>query len=451
MPTLPWDRVGPLLDTVPPEVRYLLPDDIVVQSESLAATHPQVRLSRLGFSREGRPILALKVGQGPRTVAVTANAHAEEAAGTVTCLRLLQALLEQPAGAFWLQEATFHCIPTANPDGLWRNRDWLEGTFDLARFLRFRTRDLPGEDVEFGYLSEADGAVRPENRAVAGYLGSLPGLDAYISLHSLDFAGGAWFLLQASDWTGQEPFLASVEEACAREGVPLHDEDRAGQKGFTRLRPGFHTSPTAEAMRAFFGAAGQDDLAQQFRLNSLQFVRQCHGTPLAVVSELPLAYAPELADMTPAEGTRSDVERRRQAVQAVALDDLAQTLNQLTPWADTPAAAGWLGYFTDLLRYRRASLVSQVQDLGRYAALRATHRDWASVALDRYRESLFLPAAALRLLSVARRPPADLRATYEAQFAQRFAHFTAAFAWHPLPLATQVRLQMALILGAANP
>lgn len=451
MPTFPLERLFSLLDSVAAEVHYLLPDDVVIQSESLAAAHPEVQLARLGSSRQGRPIVALRVGQGPRTVAVKANAHAEEAAGTVTCLRLLQALLEQPAGTPWLRKATFHFIPTANPDGLWRNRDWLEGPFDLAKFLRFHIRDLPWEDVEFGYPSAADPKVRPENQAVAGYLRSLPRLDAYLSLHSMDFTGGAWFLLQTPDLSAQEPFLAFVEEACAREGVPLHDEDRAGQKGFTRLRPGFHTSPTAEEMQAFFELPGEADLNPRFRINSMQFVQRRHGTPLAVVSELPLAYAPELADMRPAEGTRSDVERRRQAVRSVALDDLARTLNQLAPWANTSKAAAWLGYFEEVLRYRRTSLASEVRDLGRYAALRATYRDWVSVSLDRYRGSLLPLAAALRILSASPHPPASLIATYETQFERRFTHFKSAFAWHILPLATQVRLQMALILGAANP
>jgi hypothetical protein len=165
------------------------------------------------------------------------------------------------------------------------------------------------------------------------------------------------------------------------------------------------------------------------------------------VSELPLAYAPELADMTPAEGTRSDVERRRQVVQAVALDDLARTLNLLAPWARAEPAAEWLRYFEALLRVRRAGASAAEQDMGRYAGRRATRQDWASVSLDRYRWSLLIPAAALRLLSATERPPSDLMATYEAQFAQRFAQFTAAFPWRILPLVTQVRLQMALILG----
>jgi hypothetical protein len=440
----------PLLDTVPEDVRYLLPEDVVVQSEALAAAHAEVRLTRLGRSREGRPLVALSVGRGARTVAVKANAHAEEAAGTVTCLRLVQALLEQPAGACWREAATFHFIPTANPDGLWRNRDWLHGPFDLARFLLFRYRDLPGEDVEFGYPSADGPEVRPENRAVADFLRSLPCLDAYLSLHSIDFTGGAWFLLQAADLAAQEPFLDFVADVCTREGVPLHDEDRAGQKGFTRLRPGFHTTPTVEGMQAFFRQSGQADLVQQFRLNSMQFVQQQHGTPRAVVSELPLAYAPELADMTPAEGTRSDVERRRQVVQAVALDDLARTLNVVARYARTGPAAEWLRYFEDLRRYRRASVAAAEQDLGRYAGQRAARRDWASVSLDRYCWSLFTPAAAWRVLSAAERPPSGLIATYEAPFAQHFAQFTAAFPWRILPLATQVRLQMALVLGAAS-
>ena len=443
------DLLPPVLATVPDEDDYLLPEDLVAQSEALTTAHPEASLTLLGHSREGRPLVALSMGQGSRTLVIKANAHAEEAAGVVTCLRLAQALLEQPVGERWREEITFHFIPTANPDGLWRNRDWLDGPFDLARFLRFRIRDLPLDDIEFGYPSSEASAVRPENQAIADFLRSLPRLDAYLSLHSMDFAGGAWFLLQAPDRAAQEPLLAFLIDQCHHAGIPLHDEDRRGQKGFTRLQPGFHTTPTVEEMQAFFQRSGQTNLEQQFQLNSMQFVQQHHGTPRAVVSELPLAYDPALADRTLAEGTRSDVERRRQTMQTVVLDDLARTLNRLASWGETAAAAEWLRFYEEVWRYRRASVTAASRDMGRYADLRATRRDWLSLSLDRYQGNLFILAAALRILSAAAHPPADLVADYEAQWDQQLRQFTAAFDWRLLPLAVQVRLQMALILGAA--
>jgi hypothetical protein len=69
-------------------------------------------------------------------------------------------------------------------------------------------------------------------------------------------------------------------------GFPLHDIDRHGEKGFTRLRPGFCTTPTHTAMRAYF--QDDPDMAGRFRPSSMEFVQSLGGDPLCMVSELPL-------------------------------------------------------------------------------------------------------------------------------------------------------------------
>jgi protein MpaA len=90
------------------------PDDALLRYLGMATeTAPaaqEVEVRQIGTSAQGRPILALRAGAGPRTVLVVAQTHGDEEGG----LRVLQRVrsLRLPEGV------TLWVVPTLNPDGL---------------------------------------------------------------------------------------------------------------------------------------------------------------------------------------------------------------------------------------------------------------------------------------------------------------------------------------------
>jgi hypothetical protein len=75
-----------------------------------ASAGPPLELRRIGTSAQGRPIMALRYGDGPRTVLVVGQTHGDEEGGLRVLLRALAGPV--PDGV------TLWVVPTMNPDGL---------------------------------------------------------------------------------------------------------------------------------------------------------------------------------------------------------------------------------------------------------------------------------------------------------------------------------------------
>lgn len=251
---------------------------------SLGESLPGVEQTVIGESREGRPMLGWSFGHGGRRVSIVAGSHADEPVGPMTA----QALPRLLAQGFpdLLERYRFFIVPQMNPDGAARNRPWFANPPDFETYVAHAVREQPGDDIEFGFADE-DGA-RSENRAVTRWLTAHGPFAAHFSLHGMAWAEGAWFLLCA-EWAQRAgPLMDALTSLCAQDGFPLHDIDRRGQKGFTRLREGVATTPTSTAMRAFFEAQGDSATAALFRPSSMELAATLGGDPLCMVSELPL-------------------------------------------------------------------------------------------------------------------------------------------------------------------
>jgi hypothetical protein len=260
----------------------------------------------IGRSREGREIFAYRFGRGPLRLSLIAGCHADEPVGPATLRRLVAFLAARPEDDPLLAAATWSIVPHVNPDGEERNRAWSDVTlpavdsrgeadrvFDLAAYARSTVRELPGDDMEFGFPRSADDAgARPENRAVAAFLAEAAPFHLHASFHGMFFASGPWFLLEPA-WIDRTAGLrADLRRQVAEMGYRVYDVDRGGEKGFSRIDVGFTTRPDSRAMAAYFLARGEPETAAKFRPSSMEYARSLGGDPLTMVSEMPLFLTP---------------------------------------------------------------------------------------------------------------------------------------------------------------
>jgi hypothetical protein len=236
----------------------------------------------IGASREGLPLEGVRFGKGAQRISIVAGSHADEPVGPLTA-RALPRFLERHFPEL-LERFQFHVVPQINPDGALRNRPWFASPPSFTDYLTHVRREAPGDDIEFGF---GDGA-RPECQAAKDFLRADAPYAAHFSLHGMAFAEGAWFLMDR-DWRGEFiPLMDDLTGLCADVGMSLHDIERKGEKGFTRLRPGFATTPTHVAMQRFFHERDDEETAAKFQPSSMEFVRSLGGDPLCMVSEIPL-------------------------------------------------------------------------------------------------------------------------------------------------------------------
>ena len=246
-------------------------------------------------------MLGYRFGSGGTRISLIGGCHADEPVGPRFLRRLVAFLAGLSTDHALLEGREWWVVPQANPDGESRNRSWQNGDpdlYDLPAYLEHVVRELPGDDMEFGFpRGPNDHDARPEPRAIRRWWGRAPGpFSLHASLHGMAFAGGAWFLVD-SGWVDRiRPLEVRLRRKAVEVGLPLHDVERRGEKGFVRLGPGFATRPDSRAMRSHFAALGDLDTAGRFRPSSMETIRSLGGDPLTLVSELPLFLTPGVGE-----------------------------------------------------------------------------------------------------------------------------------------------------------
>jgi hypothetical protein len=287
----------------------------------------------LGRSRRGQEIEGYRLGSGGLHVSLIGGCHADEPVGPAMLRRLVSFLMMRRKADPLLAAATWSIVPHVNPDGEERNAPWSAATvpardhmgrddraYDLAAYLRHVVRELPGDDMEFGFpRGPEDAEARPENLAVAAFLAEGAPFHLHASFHGMGFASGPWFLLEEA-WIDRTGDLRDAVRRLVREmGYEPFDVDRGGEKGFHRIDEGFTTRPDSRSMVRWFEERGDPAMATKFRPSSMEYVRSLGGDPLTMVSEMPLFLRP----LEPGETGRPDDPHLR--------DFLARVTGRLPP------------------------------------------------------------------------------------------------------------------------
>ncbi len=251
----------------------------------------------IGKSREGRPIHGYRFGNGALRISLIGGCHADEPTGPRFLSHLTGFLESLDHGHPLLQGLSWWIVPQVNPDGEHRNQAWYapdDEVYNLAKNLKHALRELPGDDVEFGFPLPPDiASLRPENQAIYEFWKTAKTrFDLHVSLHGMRQSYGPWFLLD-KDFNEE---LGQLKDTCREEvqklGYQLHDVDRRGEKGFYRLGEGFGSRPNSMAMREYFHNQGNPEMAEKFHASSMESIRSLGDPCLTLVTEMPLFILP---------------------------------------------------------------------------------------------------------------------------------------------------------------
>ncbi|MCH6569709.1 MAG: peptidase, partial [Acidobacteria bacterium] len=201
-----------------------------------------------------------------------------------------------------LEDFQWWIVPHANPDGEKVNRSWYTDSdeqIDLIAYLKHVKREMPGDDVEFGFPRDpADRDARPENKCIAAWwMKAQSDFHLHVSLHGMAFSGGPFFLIEPA-WSSRcEELKAKCRHTVEALGYRLHDVDRQGEKGFSRLEKGFATRPDSKAMTQYFLDRQDEVTASKFRPSSMETICSLGGDPLTLVTEMPLFLLPKVGEV----------------------------------------------------------------------------------------------------------------------------------------------------------
>ena len=247
-------------------------------------TSTDIEKIKLGESELGKELWAFKIGHGPKKVSLLAGCHSDEPLGPETLRRLVFGLTEkrEDLGDLFSQ-ITFYILPHINPDGESNNGIWMKDWPSFEAYTKNAFREKPGRDVEFGFPS-----MRVENKQWTNWLKTEGPFDLHISFHGMGYSEGPMLLIEKHGIERTKLLRKAFEEKVKQNHYLLHDHDRKGDKGFLYIGPGFTTTPEGGAMKAYFQAEGDDEMASKFHSSSMEWIRSLGGDPLCLVTELPL-------------------------------------------------------------------------------------------------------------------------------------------------------------------
>ncbi len=254
--------------------------------------------NKIGVSVEGENIESYTLGNGSIKISLIAGNHADEPIGPLLLKKLVNFLGTLHKKHELLQKYTWYIVPHTNPDGEKRNLTWYnydDKKTDLTSYLINVNRELPGNDIEFGFPIEGEvKALRPENEAVYNFWKNAnTSFDLHVSLHGMSATYGPWFLID-QNWINR---TQNLRTQCAWQtknlDYHLFDLDRKGEKGFQRITEGFCTRPDSKNMKSHFLALDDLETAQKFHPSSMESIRSLSKDCLTLVSEMPLFIYPK--------------------------------------------------------------------------------------------------------------------------------------------------------------
>ncbi|HTW06383.1 MAG TPA: M14 family zinc carboxypeptidase [Acidimicrobiales bacterium] len=270
------------IDAVPDFTVFPLVDELVDEMGELASQYPDVAsLTRVGTSRLGEPIAALRVEAGPREALAFGGVHPNEPIGGLTALHLARTLcasqdLSHRLGYSWT------VVPCIDPDGMRLNEGWFKGPFLRSHYGRHFYRPAGEEQVEwtfpFAYKKAYFDAVLPETVALMRLIDERKP-DLMCSLHNGELGGAYYYLSKAVPGIYQE-----LQEIPAFFGLPL-DLGEPEVPYVERFADAIYGMIRSEDAYDFAEAAGTDPVASRSGASSASYAAR-HGT-VTLVSELP--------------------------------------------------------------------------------------------------------------------------------------------------------------------
>jgi len=323
-----------LVDGIPDYQEFLTLEEMDESSRQLAREHPEsTTLFEMGKTREGRPLLCLKIGSGEPSALMFGCPHPNEPIGAMMLEYVSRRLAEDEA----LRQAlgyTWYIVKVWDADGLVKNEGWLKGPYNIYNYGRNFFRPASREQVDwafpidYGQLHFHD--VLPESQAMMDLIDQIRPEFIY-SLHNAGFGGTYWYetlptpeiydALHAIPGKYQVPLsLGAAESPADVEYAPAIYKCGGIKEEYDYLEK---YCDKEDLEKILSGLRSGD--------NSAAYAYERYGS-FTLLTELPYFYDPRIEDLSPSDMTRLDVVRQSAAENAAIHRDLERIIAISRKW-----------------------------------------------------------------------------------------------------------------------
>jgi hypothetical protein len=316
---------------VPPLGGFPTLDVLAARFDQIERDNPDLVSSRrVATSRLGEPVLMYSIGGGTATPPsrdhlVVGGVHPNEPIGSWTAIHLAETLCTD-AELRTALDATWHIVPSIDPDGGRLNEGWFHAPEDRGFYARRFYRPAPDEQVEWTFPTAYEGAyfdrVMPETLGLMRLIDEIRP-DLYVSLHNGEMGGVYYYLSRPV------PELTEVLHAVpASLGLPL-DTGEPESPFLERYAPAVFGTGTIADAYDYLESLGVDPALEIGGSSSSEYASR-HGT-LGLVAELPYWKHPDADDTSPTDESYGDLLRRTGADMTATGETLAALLARAEP------------------------------------------------------------------------------------------------------------------------
>lgn len=201
-----------LLSGIPDYKEFLTVNEMDESSRRLAAEHPDcVELFEMGKTRQGHPLLCLKIGSGSRNALMFGCPHPNEPIGTMMLEYFTKNLAENKELRDEL-DYTWYIVKAWDADGLRLNEKWLKGPYTLYNYSRNFFRPAGHKQVDWTFPVDYKELhfhdTIPESEAMMKLIDDIKPSFIY-SLHNAGFGGVYWYITKPMPEIYEEMYAAA--------------------------------------------------------------------------------------------------------------------------------------------------------------------------------------------------------------------------------------------------
>jgi len=305
-----FDNVLTILNDVPDYQVFLTVDELKASTHQLANRYPNtVEVLPIGHSRQGDPIEAIKIGDGPRQALLFAMPHPDEPIGSMMLEYLSLRLAEDDV----LRESlgyTWYLVKCIDPDGTRLNEGWFKGPFSIENLARHYYRPPAYQQVAWtfpiDYKTLHFHDPMPETQALMALIEQVRP-DFMYSLHNSGF-GGVYFYI----WEAAPPLYEPFHKLVESQGLPLHlgEPERPYEIEYANA---IYKDSSIAAEYDYLEEQTSTDPAEIITGGTLSFeYARAFCDPFTLICEMPYFYHPAIDDTS-----ASDMVRRDAILQAI--------------------------------------------------------------------------------------------------------------------------------------
>ena len=305
------DAIQEAIRGVPEYSEFKTLDELNESTVKLAEENPDiVELIEAGYSRDGRKILALKIGEGSNVALLFGCPHPNEPVGTLMLEYLSKCLVDSESLREEL-DFTWLIVKVSDPDGLKLNEGWLKGPFTILNYARNYYRPAGDRQVEWTfpikYKTLEFNSPLPETRALMRLMEEWKP-DFIYSLHNAGFGGVYYYISERS------PLLYPIYHKIAEdEKLPL-SLGEPEVPWAVELAPAIYYMVSTPEYYEYLEKYCEKDPAEVIRTgtDSYDYARRFNPQVLELVTEVPYFYNARIEDQSP-----TDVSRRKAVLDSI--------------------------------------------------------------------------------------------------------------------------------------